>query len=146
MNEMSSFDFYWASTAVAFAVWPVSIVVAQLIARVWAWIDDSPMGKNPLIKFVMPRLGWKISPKDAVWGYYKGCSYIDKDEGSDGFIAFFLPWGIIGMVPTVIALYQVSLIVGSIVGSLFIARFVRRLSKKFVAHVNDADAHKGELK
>jgi hypothetical protein len=51
----------------------------------------------------------------------------------------------LGALPFIIFKFLLpSIVVGSIVGTMFLARYIIRQAKKFKAHINDVNAHKGE--
>lgn len=121
--------------------WVALYVLSWVWAWSWAWIDDSKAPKaNPLISFVMRRMGWK-ELDGGCFVYEKGCH-----EWSDGASGFFYPLLALLFLPTLavtaVTFYPVTLAAVTLLLMARLARFARRHKKLFDKHIKDPDAHK----
>lgn len=123
------------------AAWVAAYVFSWIWAWAWAWIDDAETpGKNPLIDYVMRKMGW-VSPRR-----YSSFLYTKKEDFSDGACGFFYPLIAIATAPAAITLlillYPLTLSALLAVLLARLARFARRHKKLFDKHLKDPDAHK----
>lgn len=118
-----------------------ALLITLFAQMVWAWIDDSKIGRHWIISFIMVKvLGFKDDGSNC-FPYYK-----PNVDPSCGMIAVLLPVCLLAFLPaailTVCELWLASIVIASCIALAHTARFVKRLSKKFKLHTKDKDAHK----
>lgn len=119
--------------------WFALYLLSWVWAWTWAWIDDSKAPRaNPMIRFVMQRMGW--GEGDWLYAYKRG------GRGSDGERGFFLPLLALTFGPMLavlaVTIYPVTLAALTFFLLARLARFARRHKKLFDKHIKDPDAHK----
>lgn len=135
-----------AGTALA-GLWIAMYMLVNLGRAAWNWIDDNerPVPRNPIITWLMPRLGYRIDEERLKYG----SSYIWEKEGkgsSSGDIAVFMPMFLLFWAPSAIFvglwLYPLTLAAITLFLIACVARFARRHKKLFDKHLKDPQAHK----
>nr|WP_314585550.1 hypothetical protein [uncultured Pseudomonas sp.] len=128
--------------------WLITYLFANLARKAWNWIDDNddPVKRNPILDWLMPRLGYQIDQQHLNYG---GKYIWEKNNGKDtsnGDIAIFMPFLILLVFPTAIYiglwLYPVTLTGIALFLIAYLARFARRHRKLFDKHLKDPDAHR----
>jgi hypothetical protein len=118
--------------------WCALYVLSWAWSWSWAWIDDSEAPKaNPLISFVMRRMGW--ADGDRWFRFRKG------DQISDGASGFFYPLLALLFGPALavlaVTIYPATLAALTLFLLARLARFARRHKKLFDKHIVDPNAH-----
>lgn len=121
-------------------------VLTAITQRLWAWVDDSkPSRHNWYVRSIMRIYGYK--PRN------ENCEYYDPLSGSGSIcdasdcfsvvavLPFFVTYILCSLIFVSILQPLVPVVLGVLVALLFIARFVRRLSKVVTKHIEDPDAH-----
>lgn len=107
---------------------------------IWGYIDDSDCSsRNKLIEFIMTKL-MSYEVYDVGWLYRSGDKLSDGGEGF--FLTFFTLLFLPILIVAAIKLYLVTIVLCVILGVVQLARFSRRLKKKFDIHTEDKSAHK----
>lgn len=146
--------------------WVAGVILSRAGAWCWAWVDDSEeTGKNLVyeltIRKIMPTEptelpdGWKKSPEDSMWKYYKGADYGKRTDYTDYIRKSAEPdedvyvFGLIlslGLLPTLTLIafkfYPVAIGIVLAWALAHTARMARRGGKMLSAHIKDKDAHK----
>lgn len=122
--------------ALAYIVPVLLAIVAELGCSILSWIDD---GEKVYLNPVMTALIklFRYERKGGVWVYYK----IGGGAGSDGPILFFYLWMLLSSIILTMFYPEWFLPLWVMLAVIFVARFVKRLSKKFSLHVKDKNAH-----
>jgi len=165
MNE------YMVATALGLGIyiaWALAFLLNLIINLVWAWIDDSPLCRSlwlwNFLKKCFPSR-WKYpvwngdpDPQSVPFGYAKDPALNNScvwklEEGKD----YMYNWRAkcnrallvllaSGAVPIFILLVYkflaVAISIASVILVAYLARFARRLSKKFAKHVEDKKVHR----
>lgn len=109
---------------------------------IWAWIDDGEAGySNIFVKWLAYKAGYKDRHR-SIYNY----TTPDGEPSDGGWLFWRVVLGLFCLPAVIVAsfhFYSVTLILILAIGLTFIARFARRLSKKFKLHTSDKDAHKG---
>ena len=138
---MNGLDFTLSILIGAFSV--LGFLVLLVLGACWAiflaWVDDYDHVPeyNPVIAGIMRLFGYTHSR-----GRYRH----ETKGSSDGSLGFGAGLAISFLIPPLgyVSFYQpaLPLVVVSLIGLALIARFVKRLKKKFDLHVATRDAHK----
>jgi len=145
------------------AIWVALLITLELWVYVWAWVDDSKPGKNWLINYFKKFNKWKYPVYNGqyrdgmeIFGYAKDKKFnnssvwelkVDKDykytHCVTGVICHVILYS--SLMPIVLLccfkVYPLAIACITLITIMFLARFTRRLSKKFKLHVEDKDAH-----
>jgi len=127
--------------------WGLTCLLAKLGCRAWNWIDDNdqPIKINPLLAWIMRRLGYEKASYET-HQTFMSWSTPDGKKKTDGEFAFFIPLLILFWAPTAIYiglwLYPVTLAAITLFLIAYVARFARRHRKLFEKHLKDPDAHR----
>ena len=125
-------------TSISLALFlPISILICFMLQKIWCWIDDSEYEYNKLSHFI----------KTKIFGLKRVDDLYDSDYRLDcGSDAIGVSLCVLLVSPTIIYLsikfYSISLFILTCIAIVHIARFVRRLGKKFNLHCNDNNIHK----
>lgn len=138
---------FFGGIALALA-WFALLVLAQVWARAWNWIDDgdNPIQANPILQRLMKIRGYELRKRTK---YSDSVAYWNKkDECGDSGFFIAVPALILFLSPTVIFLsmrfYPVPIAIGTLAVIAYLARFARRHKKLFDKHIKDPLAHKAE--
>lgn len=127
--------------------WIVICLLAKFGSKAWNWIDDNdqPIKENPVLAWIMRRLGYKPACELSSYSAWVWESP-DGRKQSDGAVAIFMPLIILLVCPTAIYiglwLYPVTLTGIALFLIAYLARFARRHRKLFDRHLKDPDAHR----
>lgn len=110
---------------------------------VWAWVDDTKSSKhNKFITWMCYKHGY-IDRDSEACPFYTSTA---RETISDGSGLFFLYTVLLLLTPTFALIafrfYPVTIALATLCVIAYVSRFVRRLHKKFHAHVVNPDAHK----
>ncbi len=144
----------WSSLSI-FCLWGVVFTVAEIWKHSWSWIDDKEkISKNIIFNYLskFSRYKYPIYKYGRIYSYVKDIRYKDMSwhsvpdgkEGTPGSVVGYIIL-ISSIVPVIVwIVFEIYPVI--LVGVVFIiianlARFTRRLSKKYNLHVNDNDIH-----
>ncbi|MDQ3203922.1 MAG: hypothetical protein M3Q94_17440 [Pseudomonadota bacterium] len=147
MNELESLPvqlFGCLMLGVAlFAAMLLTVGMGKLWRHVWAWVDDSEPGRNPVLEFMARLRGW--TPYDtkgisSTYLWWKG----KKGEQQPDVLLMFFPITIFAPLAIYLSvkLYPVLLTALTLMVVAYVARFARRHRKLFDKHLKDPEAHK----
>jgi len=120
--------------------------VSLLVQWVWSIIDETPMGKyNWFVHALCIMWGYKLTGNSrdgsGIYTYVK-----PKGGSSDGEVPCFITVGVLAVLPSLmlaaVQFYTVTLIVCTVLGVIFLARFSRRTFKRLVKHEGNPNAHR----
>ena len=122
---------YWMVAILGVIGGLVVIDILWLIVRLsWAWIDDEDTKGNSIAKYYALYI-WKTD------------EYNYRHNEADYWIGMLIFVGVVGMILwALVTFYLITCVIGILILIAVLARFVRRLSKKFKKHIADIDAHK----
>lgn len=129
------------SFALPFGYW-VLLGIVYIGQKMIAWVDDSEPGHNIIIKYLMTKVfGYHCTGSEYCFDRYK-----QGDLESSGDLALFMPILVLALMPVTVQLiltfYSVSITLLVFALVMYLARYVRRLQKKFDSHCSDGNAHK----
>lgn len=123
------------------ALWVLAYILCWVGQWVWAWLDDSEVGKgNKIVNYLSKKAGYTD----------RDCStfrfYTPSGGISDGALPFVTCGALLSAVPFVavcaFSFYPITIGAATAIAVAFIARFALRNKKLFDKHVKNKDAHK----
>lgn len=131
-----------------FALWIAAYILCWIGQWLWAWIDDSEVGRhNVLVGFLLGKLHgieYKLNPElELVEDYGYILPTGKKAYFSELYVLRF--WFFTSAIPTLCVLaldfLSATLTIASVVAVAYLARFSLRTKKKIDRHCNDKAAH-----
>jgi len=143
---MNEYEMAFTAGGIFSLVWFLLYILCWVAHGIWAWIDDAEISSdNFMIYKGMEILGYSLDNEDNGFRYYKGESYYRTKIKSDGVKIMLVPMTIFVITPFItlisIQFYNVSLVIGTVLGIFYLARFARRNKKMFDTHTKDKNAH-----
>lgn len=128
------------SSSALFLLTPSLIIISYILQSIWCWVDDGEeLDGNFVVNFILIDIFRLEKGSFSKW-YDKEGNYKYAD------FAIFKLVFLLALIPTIIYLsikfYSISLFILTCIAIVHIARFVRRLGKKFNLHCNDNKLHK----
>ena len=168
MFGINEYELGAAISVTVFVSWIVGLICFELWTHVWAWVDESKVGRNWLIKKFE-----KVNEKNGEWIYpiyyssISGLKGYAKDKKFDGSTDMSLNHGtdyiydhekktshnnniahwVAGTSASPFAIligfkiYPVTVATVAMVLIAYLSRFTRRLNKKYNAHAADKSVH-----
>ncbi|MCP4355291.1 MAG: hypothetical protein GY793_06590 [Proteobacteria bacterium] len=144
----------WSSLAI-FCLWGIALIFAQIWKYSWFWIDDKDtLTENIILNHLRKFSKYKnpIYRSGIIYSYAKDVKYKNTPWCQVPVSAEWIPVYHAGRIvlmsslfPIIIwigiKIYPVVLAVVILITIANLARFTRRLSKKYNLHVNDNDVH-----